>query len=75
MSAEDMDKPIVLGYVRDILQSDLGALDDLRIEADDIVLTFEGKTVRADIEESPEVCLRRAAKIATTLISRLNSDV
>ena len=72
MSSEDMDKPLVLGYVRDILQSDLGALDDLRIEAGDAVLTFEGKTVRADMGEEDTEYLPRATGIATELIFRLN---
>lgn len=71
LSEQEALAPMVLGEVRDILQADMGALDDLRIEADAVVLTFEGQTVRCDLPHIENV-FDAARNITSELISRLN---
>lgn len=74
LSEQEALVPMVLGEVRDILVADMGALDDLRAEGGQFVLTFEGQTVRADIPHIDNV-FSVARKIAVELVSRLNAAV
>lgn len=70
LSTQDMLIPCLLSKVRDILVSDHGAYDDLRVEADTIKWTFEGQTVECDVPEVTDL-LKDAAKCAALLTSRL----
>lgn len=71
LSEQEALVPMVLGEVRDILVTDLGALDDLRATGGEIVLTFEGQTVKADIPHIHNV-FDAARSLTVELVSRLN---
>ena len=75
MSEHEMLVPMVLAIVRDILVSDNGAYDDLRVEADQIIYTLEGTTVRADIPHPITNVFEDGQKVASVLNSLLTGGV
>lgn len=73
LSEQEMLVPMLLAEIRDILVADHGAFDDLRAEGDEVVWTFEGKTVRCDIPRIDNI-FTAARTCAVKLTIRLQGE-